>query len=281
MIPAMTIDYEAEYNNRARVKEHPEILARLADDAAAYRAQATAEGRAELGVSYGPSPRRFVDIFFSEAGRDAPVALFIHGGYWRSLEPRAFSSLARGLNAHGVTVALAGYDLCPDVGISDIVAQMERACLFLWDRFGKRILVHGHSAGGHLAAAMLATDWQKHGLPADLVPAATAISGLFDLAPMIATSMNVDFKLDEAEARRLSPLFWPPPAGRVLDAVVGAAESSEFLRQSRLIADQWGSAGVTTRYEAIEGANHFTVVEPLADPQSAMVKRLLALASGC
>jgi arylformamidase len=275
----MSIDYEAEYNNRARVKEHPEILARLANDAAAYRAQATTEGRAELGVSYGPSPRQFVDILFSHAGHDAPLALFIHGGYWRSLEPRTFSSLARGLNAHGVTVALAGYDLCPDVGISDIVAQMQRACMFLWDRFRKPILVHGHSAGGHLAAAMLAADWQKHGAPADLVPAAMAISGLFDLAPMVATSMNVDFKLDEAEARRLSPLFWPAPTGRTLDAVVGADESSEFLRQSRVIVDQWGSAGVATRYEAVAGANHFTVIEPLADPDSAPVRRLLTLAA--
>lgn len=273
----MPIDYDAEYNNRARVKEHPEILARLASDAAAYRAQATAAGRAEPGVSYGPGSRQFVDIFFPDTGRDAPLALFIHGGYWRSLAPGAFSSLARGLNANGVTVALAGYDLCPDVGIPDIVTQMKRACLFLWSRFRKRILVYGHSAGGHLAAAMLATDWQNHNAPNDLVPAAMAISGLFDLAPMIATSMNVDFKLDEAEARRQSPLFWPPPVGRMFDAVVGATESPEFLRQSRSIVDRWGEAGVVARYEAIADANHFTVIEPLADPGSEMVARLLEL----
>ena len=156
---------------------------------------------------------------------------------------------------------------------------MQRACLLLWNRFRKPILVYGHSAGGHLPRAMLAADWEKHGAPADLVPSAMAISGLFDLAPMIATSMNADFKLDEAEARRVSPLFWPPPAGRVLDAVVGGDEFGEFLRQSRIIADQWGSAGVATRYEAIAGANHFTVIEPLADPDSALVKRLLTLAT--
>jgi arylformamidase len=277
MIDCMTIDYEAEYNNRARVKEHPEILARMADAANAYRAQATAEGRAELDVSYGPTSRQLVDIFHSPAGRDAPLAMFIHGGYWRSLQPQMFSSLARGLNQRGVTVALAGYDLCPDVGIGDIVEQTERACLFLWDRFRKPILVHGHSAGGHLAAAMLATDWRKHGAPEKLVPSAMAISGLFDLAPMIATAMNVDFKLDEKESRRLSPLFWPAPAGRSFDAVVGAAESSEFLRQSRIIVDRWGDAGVTTRYEAVADANHFTVIEPLADPNSAMVARLFEL----
>ncbi len=88
-----------------------------------------------------------------------------------------------------------------------------------------------------------------------------------------------DFKLDEAEARRLSPLFWPPPAGRVFDAVVGGEESSEFLRQSRIIVDRWGDAGVDTRYEAVAGANHFTVIEPLADPDSDMVRRLLTLAT--
>jgi arylformamidase len=273
----MPIDYEAEYNNRARVKEHPEILARLADAANSYRALATAEGRVELGASYGASPRQFVDLFFSEAGPDAPLALFIHGGYWRSLQPQMFSSLARGLNMHGVTVALAGYDLCPEVGIGQIVEQTERASLFLWDRFRRSILVFGHSAGGHLAAAMLATDWRKHGAAEDLVPSAMAISGLFDLVPMIATSMNADFRLDETEARRLSPLDWPPPVGRVFDAVVGGAESSEFLRQSRTIVDRWGDAGVETRYEAVVGANHFTVIEPLAKPESEMVRRLVEM----
>jgi arylformamidase len=273
----MTIDYDAEYNNTARVKDAPEILARLVADATTYREQATGEARAELGRSYGSSARQFVDIFHAAQRDNAPLAMFIHGGYWRILQPQAFSSLARGLNAHGVTVALAGYDLCPNVGIGDIVAQMQQACLFLWQRFRKRILVHGHSAGGHLTAAMLATDWQKYGAPQDLVPSAMAISGLFDLAPLVATKMNADFKLDEKEARRQSPLFWPAPAGRTLDAVVGGDESSEFLRQSRIIVDQWGGAGVIARYEAVKGANHFTVIEPLADPDSVLVKRLLTL----
>jgi arylformamidase len=273
----MAIDYETEYNNRARVREHPAILARIEAAAAAYRAQATAERRAELGVSYGPSPRQFVDVFSADAGRDPAVVMFIHGGYWRSLHPSMFSAAARGLNAHGVTVALAGYDLCPDITIREMIAQIERACVFLWQRYRKRLLVIGHSAGGHLAGAVLATDWRLHGAPDDLVPSAMSISGLFDLVPMIATSMNADFRLDEAEARRVSPVHWRPPARRVLDAIVGAEESGEFLRQSRIIADRWGEGGVTTRYEAIAGANHFNVIEPLADPNSAMVKRLLEL----
>jgi arylformamidase len=273
----MAIDYDTEYNTRARVPDHAEILGRMAQRAAAYRSEAVAAKRAELDVSYGPSPRQIIDIFQSSAGANAPIAMFVHGGYWRALQPSAFSQVAAGLNARGVTVALAGYDLCPQVSISQIVDQMRQACLFLWKRHGKRILVSGHSAGGHLTASMLATDWKALGAPADLVPAAMGISGLFDLAPMTATAMNADFRLDDAEARRMSALFWPAPAGKTFDAVVGGAESDEFLRQSRTIVDSWSAAGVKTRYEAPAGANHFTVIEPLADPNSAMVSRLMEL----
>src|SRR5262245_60818934 len=136
------MDYEAEYNNRARVREHPEILARLAAEAAAFRAQATADGRAELGASYGPSERQFLDIFHSASGPSSPLALFVHGGYWRAMHPHDFSSLARGLHARGVTVAIAGYDLCPAVTIGEIVAQMQRACLYLWSRLHTHMLVY-------------------------------------------------------------------------------------------------------------------------------------------
>jgi arylformamidase len=276
----MTIDYDIEYDNRRRVPEHPQILARMAEDARAYRARSVADGRAELDVRYGTSPRQIVDIFWSAIGPAAPLAMFIHGGYWRSLQPSAFSQVATGLNARGVTVALAGYDLCPQVSISQIVDQMRQACIFLSKRAGgKRVLVFGHSAGGHLAACLLATDWEKIGAQRDLVNAAMGISGIYDLAPMIATSMNADFKLDEKEARRLSPLFWPAPAGMTFDAVVGGAESGEFLRQSRTITADWAASGVKTSFLAPPGANHFTILDPLSDASSAMVGRLLELAS--
>src|SRR5688572_8193870 len=136
----MAIDYEVEYNNRARVPEHPEIFARWQREAQAYRDEAKAEGRADLGLRFGSTPRQIVDLFAPKDGSaSAPLAMFIHGGYWRSLEPATFSQLARGLNARGVTVAISGYDLVPQVSIADIVAQSQAACLFLWKRFGKRI----------------------------------------------------------------------------------------------------------------------------------------------
>jgi arylformamidase len=273
------IDYEAEYNNRARVPEHADIFARWSRDAEFFRAEALKGGRAELGLSYGDTARQSLDLFFPRAGETAPIALFIHGGWWRSLDPSMFSHMARGLNDHGVTVAVAGYDLCPNVTIGDIVTQIRRACISLWERFGQRMLAVGHSAGGHLTAAMVATDWRAEfpKAPADLVPAGYAISGVFDLLPLLHISANEDFRLDDAGARALSPALWPVASGRVLDAVVGALESNEFKRQSQVIASSWQSTA-RTRYEEISGTNHFTVLDPLDDPSSAMVARIVELA---
>jgi arylformamidase len=273
----MTIDYDREYNTRAYAPDHLEVLDRIARGAAAYRAKATAEQRAELDIRYGSTPRQIVDIFYSNAGKDAPLAVYIHGGFWRALQPSAFSEVAAGLNARGVTVTLPGYDLAPQVGIGDIVEQMRAALVFLHKKFGKRMLVLGHSAGGHLAACMIATDWTKLGAPADLVPAGMGISGLYDLAPLVHTAMNADWKLTDAEAKRLSPLLMPAPKGKTFDCVVGGIESAEFLRQSRELAEVWGKAGVATRYDAPAGIHHFTVIEPLTDGDSGMVNRLLEL----
>jgi arylformamidase len=277
--PFMAIDYEAEYNNRARVPEHPQIFARWERAAAAYRAEAAQA--AELGLAYGATPRQTIDLFHPADGPTASLTLFIHGGYWRSLDPSQFSHMATGLNGRGVTVAVAGYDLCPQVKIADIIAEMRQACLYLWRRFGRRIMVYGHSAGGHLAACMLATDWHAldPGAPRDLVSAACAISGLFDLEPLVGISMNQDLRLTAADAREASPLFWPAPAGRVLEAWCGALESSEFRRQNRIIADAWAKAGVDTVCLEVPDANHFTVVDPLSDPASDLTGRLAALAA--
>ena len=264
----MTVDYEVEYNNRARVPEHADIFARWEREGADYR---KASPKAALGLKYGPSERQTLDIFpAANDGPDTPLALFIHGGWWRSLHPSSFSQMAKGPNAHGVTVAVAGYDLCPNVSIETIVGQMRAAGLFV---------VYGHSAGGHLTACLVATDWTTIApdAPHDLVPAGYAISGVFDLAPLAKISVNADLKLTEKSAHELSPLYWQVPPGRILDAVVGAQESNEFLRQSRTIAEAWRQGMATTRYEAPPG-NHFTVIDPLNDPASAMTKRVVELA---
>ncbi len=148
-------------------------------------------------------------------------------------------------------------------------------------RLGQPLVISGHSAGGHLAACLLATDWPAFdaSLPADLVKAAYAISGLFDLGPLVETSINKALRLDHATARTVSPLFWTAPARGSLDAVVGENESAEYLRQSRSIAERWGAAGIATRFGTVPGANHFTAIAPLADPNAPMVLRLAELAA--
>lgn len=271
------IDYEAEYNNRARVPEHPAIIEGWARDAAAFRDAATAE----LDLAYGPRPRNRVDLFFPAAGRKVErLAVFIHGGYWQMLDKSSFSHLARGPLAHGIAVAVPTYTLCPEVGIGEIIDEMRGLVRYLHDRFGLPMAVSGHSAGGHLAATLLATDWTARGLPEAVVRAAQPISGLFDLAPLVTTNLNRALKLDSVEAGRVSPLNWPAPAGLDLHAWVGGAESDEFLRQSREIVDEWIEGGVRGEYFEATGANHFTVIAPLADPGSDMTRDLVALTPG-
>lgn len=257
----MSLDLEAEYNNRARVPEHPAIIASWASDSTAYR-----EAKPPRVVRYGDGERHTFDLF--EAG-PGPAVMFIHGGYWQALDKSFFSHMARGLNAQGVSVAVPSYDLCPNVRVGDIVEQMRAACAVLHAETNSPVIVSGHSAGGHLAACLLATE--AH------VPAAYAISGLFDLKPLVPTSLNTALRLDNDEAEALSPLLWPAPEGKVLDAVVGGAESSEYLRQSKAIVEAWAEDGADAHYEAIPGANHFTIIAPLADAESAMCARLFHL----
>jgi len=270
-----SIDYEAEYNNRQRVPEHVAINARWQAEADAYRSSA----RAELDHPYGPGERHRYDLF--RAGdRNAPLVVYIHGGYWQRGERQAYSFLARALNTAGLDVALPSYTLCPAASVMEIVAELRTFLTALWQKTKTYPVVTGHSAGGHLTAAMVATDWSRiAGAPADLVRAGVAISGVFELAPLIPTSINDLVGLEEKSAREASPLLWPPPPkGRTLVAAVGGDESPEFLRQSRTIADTWAGAGVTTEYLVVPSTNHFTVVDALTDPETPLFARVATLA---
>lgn len=271
------IDYESEYNNRRRVPEHVEIALRWQQASAAYRATA----RADLDQPYGPGDRQRYDLFRSGADNaGAPLAVYVHGGYWQRGDRKDYSFVAEKLNAAGIDVALPSYTLCPAATVTDIIAELRLCLVAIWRATGQYPMVTGHSAGGHLTAAMVATDWSKvAGVPADLVRAGVAISGVFDLRPLIPTSINDLVGLSDASASMASPLLWPaPPGGRVLVAAVGGAESSEFLRQSREIADAWGRSGLATECLVVPAANHFTVVDELSRPQSELFIRIAALA---
>ncbi len=268
------LDYEAEYNNRRRVPEHVEIAERWLLLSSAYRLA----GNTELDQPYGARERHRYDLFHAEAA-DAPLVAYIHGGYWQRGDRKDYSFVARELNAAGVTVAIPSYTLGPAVSVMESAEEMQACMAALWRKTGKRPMVIGHSAGGHLTAEMLARSWNQPGVPADLVRYGYAISGVFDLAPLIDTSINEALGLTKGTARAASPLFRAPPAkGRRMVAAVGGAESEEFLRQSRELAEAWSRVGVDATCEVIAGANHFTVVDELVRPDSDMLKRIVLMA---
>ncbi len=259
---------DAQYNNRARVPEHAQIFERwakasaLARDGCAYASN----------VAYGSGPNETLDIF-PAAQPNSPVLIFIHGGYWRSLDKSDFSFVAPAFTAQGVTVLVPNYALCPAASMEDIALQMARCVAWAVAHVGEyggdpsRIAVAGHSAGGHLAAMVLSCRWKlvDERLPQQAITGALSLSGLFDLEPLRHTpSLQKDLNLTPATVKRLSPAFFPRPKQKFM-ALVGAQESDEFLRQNQLIRDVWGPTAVPV-CETLPHANHFTVLESLVDP---------------
>lgn len=265
------MNLEAEYNNRARVPGSAEILAGWMRDAEAFRTTWT---RRKLDIRYGDAEPELLDLFLPETDGPCPLAMFIHGGYWQALGRGAVSHFARGLLLNGIAVAVPSYGLCPAWPISTIVEQMRRAAAVLCVTTRQRMLAIGHSAGGQLAAMLRTTDWPGFapGLTEDPVPAALAISGVFELEPLLPTTIARALHLTPEQARALSPRFLPPPGGEI-HAVVGGAESDEYRRQTRDFAAAWGGTA-----EEISGADHFTVLDPLTDPSHPLTLRAAAMA---
>ncbi len=263
--PAM----EALYNNRANVPEHPAHLAEWAEKSAAWEADA----RAEYGLAYGESPAEKLDLFLAEAA-GAPVHMYIHGGYWQANSRKSSSFVVRPLVEAGAHAAVLDYGLCPDVTIDEIARQCRAALAWLWrdaERFGgnpDRITVSGHSCGGQLVGMAMATDWPSFGagLPRDLVKGGVSISGVFDLAPLVRTTINDKVCMDETAARRNSPVFMAPAIPAPLALFWGDRETPAFREQSETMAAAWGAKGVPVHCAAVPGADHFTVLTGMDDP---------------
>jgi len=261
-----------EYNNRELVPDHGRFFARWADASARARATMTCY----LDREYGPAPGEKLDIFPARKG-DGSVLMFIHGGYWRSLDKRDFAYLAPAWVDAGVSLVVVNYDLCPRVTIEEIVRQMLRASAWLYqhaEEYGmdeERLFVCGHSAGAHLAAMMMTALWPVFDarLPRDLFKGGLAVSGIYDLRPMVQVDfLNADLRLDETAALKVSPAFLPPATRAPVFTCVGGLESSEFKRQNALLAQRWRSA--VAGDVSMPGHHHFSVIDELANPASAL-----------
>jgi len=274
---------DAQYNNRARVPEHARVLASWAEASALARERSPAH----LDLPYGDGAGETLDLFPASAAPagGAPVLVFIHGGYWRSLDKSDHSFVAPSFNADGALVVVPNYALCPAVSVEHIVLQMALAVVWVWRHaadFGGdpgRIALAGHSAGGHLATMLLSCRWKEiaDDLPVRPVAGALSISGLYDMEPLRhAAFLQRDLQLTPVSVARLSPAFFPRPKGAKLYTTVGSDESDEFLRQNRLIRDVWGPTAVPV-CETVPAANHFTVLRSLADPAGRLHELTLRL----
>lgn len=263
---------DSMYNNRLLVPGYAAHFARWAKESESARQQLPCQ----LDLAYGDQAGESLDIFPASGTspvQGAPVLVFIHGGYWRSLDKADHSFIAPAFTRAGACVVVLNYALCPAVTIPEIVLQMVKALAWTWRHIAAhggdpaRITMAGHSAGGHLAVMLLACDWPAHApdLPQALVKNALSISGLYDLEPIRQTPFLQDLKLTPEQVRQASPVLLPRPTQGTLYSVAGGDESEEFLRQNRLIQQAWGAETVPV-CESLPGLNHFSVLEALIAP---------------
>ena len=269
---------DAQYNNRQRFPDYKARFNTWSELSDKTRAQL--DGR--LDVAFGSLGKEAVDIF-PAAGTGAPIYVFVHGGYWYSLDKSACSYVAQGMRPHGVMTVVNNYDLAPEVDMDEIVRQNRQAIAWLYRHGAEyggdpdRIYVCGHSAGGHLACMMLATDWPAFapGVPQDVVKGVCAISGLFDLEPIQLSYLNDTLRMTPEMASRNSPVHQSYATLAPLLLIVGADESDEYHRQTHLMADLWRRRGAPTEVIVPENLDHFSIVDSLYDPAAELVRKQL------
>lgn len=267
---------EPQYDPFATAPDADEVNARrlaLAD-------KARARLDAHFDLAYGGTQKERLDVY-PAIGKSRGVMVYLHGGYWRSMDKRDMAFVAEPFVTAGVTVVLVNYNLAPDVTLDKIVSEVRAACGWVWHnvwRYGgdrDRIHVAGNSAGGHLTAMMAATEWPRIDptLPADLMKGGAALSGLYDLEPLLFTSVNDSIMLDGESAARNSPVHFRPAPHVRLVLAVGELESAEFKRQTRVLAQAWHELSIQPLI--VPARHHFHMPLELANPRSELFVTVL------
>jgi arylformamidase len=268
---------DAAYNVRGSVKNVDDILQDFTLSSANFTNNCPY--KVEYNLPYGNGGRNVLDLFWPNNSADAPIMMFIHGGYWRDLSKNDFSHMAKGLVENGCCVAIPSYSLCPEATLMEIINELRQACLYLWRRHSKPITVIGHSAGAHLAACLLATDWDEIEpyAPEGLVTKGLLISGLYDLSPLLKTSVNESLNLDKEMCQKVSPVQYVVDTTRQVDVIVGRKDPKAFIEQSRKVYDVWHLLGCDVSFEILDDKNHYSIISPLADKDSTLIKQILEL----
>jgi len=259
------------YNNSAAVTTVDAIRA----DWDIRSARVRQRQRGHLDLVYGRGARQRLNLFLADS-RSAPTLMFIHGGYWQNNDKERFDFIAEGPLAHGINVANIEYTLAPEARLDQIVSEIRQAVVWLAKHLGSydadpaRIYVSGHSAGGHLTASTMDLGEVKGGL---------AISGLYDLEPIRLNYLNLKLRLDVDAARRNSPILHLPAAAGQLVIAYGAAELPELCRQSIDFAKVWIEGGLPGTLMSVSGANHFSILESLADPTGELTRAVVRMVS--
>ena len=270
-------ELDAQYNLTAML---PEAAARYEEFCWRQSERVRSELDHRLDVPFGPTLAEHVDLY--PAGGNAPVLVYVHGGFWCLRTSKEFGFVARGPATRGVATVVTNYDLCPKVTIDEIVRQTRAAVAWAYNNaasFGGdhgRIHVAGHSAGGHLVAMLLATDWEgDYGLPGDIIKSATAISGLYDLAPFPYTFLQPQLQLGHHQILRNSPILHVPDAAPPLLVAYGENETDEFKRQSEEYLDAWRTKGLGGERLILQNKNHYEVIDGFLDAESPLCATIL------
>ena len=265
---------DAEYNNRVKVKDAMDWIARYG----AESARARAELPMRFDVPYGAHHAERLDVFPAAGATPAPIHVFVHGGYWHRLDKADFSFVVRGLRPAGAVTVVVNYGLIPAIDMDTLVRQCRTAVAWVHAHAAEiggdpaRIFVSGHSAGGHLTAMLLATDWTTLGRPADVVKGGVAISGLYDLEPIRLCYLNDVLALTPESARRNSPVTLPAPRAGALVLAVGGEEGPEYHRQTAELATAWRVKPGDVMDMA--GHDHFSIVSELENPVSPLARAI-------
>jgi arylformamidase len=271
-------EIDAQYDIDIAVPDH-EVYSRHYVDASELARQTLS---CELDVPYGPTRAEHLDIFpVPQDG--APVFLFIHGGYWRGLSAKEFSCVAVGPHDLGITTVVVNYALTPQVSIDEITRQARASVAWVLaniEAYGadpKRVVIGGHSAGAHLAAMCLETDWQQdYGLPTDPLVGAVLVSGIYDLTPLRYSLLQPQIQLDDGVIRRNSPVFRVRPCATPALVTWGSRESTEFRRQSDTYLAAWRAAGNRGERNPQEQRNHLDAIYGFEDPASDLCRWVAA-----